>query len=232
MILLLFGPPGCGKGTQAAFISNSYNIPAISTGEMFRAECKAGTSLGKTACAILSKGGLVGDDIVNQIVAARIAKPDCSSGFLLDGYPRTVPQAAFLDRLLAERRLPKPTVIYLDVPDEALVSRISARRQCPTCGHIYNLLSQPPKAAGRCDADSAALVCREDDTEAVIRQRLAAYHQLTGPVIEFYRRAAFFRIDGTRSPEEIREEIAALLAPGPQWGKAPRELHPELSGVR
>lgn len=231
MILLLFGPPGCGKGTQAAFISEFYNIPAISTGEMFRAECKAGTPLGKKACTILSSGGLVGDDIVNQIVASRISRPDCSSGFLLDGYPRTVPQAAFLDQLLAERGLPKPTIIHLDVHGEVLVARISARRQCPTCGHIYNVLSQPPKVAETCDADGAKLIRREDDTEAVIRQRLEAYEKLTGPVIDYYRQGDYFRIDGNRTPQQISEEIKSLLAPVPQWGKSPRAVHPEPAHV-
>ncbi|HWB97988.1 MAG TPA: adenylate kinase [Bryobacteraceae bacterium] len=229
MILLLFGPPGCGKGTQAALISEFYNIPAISTGEMFRAECKAGTPLGKKACSILSSGGLVGDDIVNQIVASRISKPDCSSGFLLDGYPRTVPQAEFLNHLLAERGLPQPTVIHLDVAGEVLVARISARRQCPTCGHIYNVLSQPPKVAETCDIDGATLTRREDDTEAVIRQRLEAYETLTGPVIEYYRRGACIRIDGKHTPQAIFEEIKSLLAPVPQWGKAPRAVQPELT---
>ncbi len=199
---------------------------------MFRAECKAGTVLGKTACAILSRGGLVSDDIVNQIVAGRIAQPDCASGFLLDGYPRTVPQAAFLDELLAKRALPKPAVIHLDVPSEVLVARISARRQCPVCGHIYNLLSQPPKTAERCDADGAALTCREDDTEAVIRQRLEAYEKLTGPVIDYYRSGAYFRVDGNRPPQEISREIAALLAPGPPWGESARAADQELAGAR
>jgi adenylate kinase len=232
VIVLLFGPPGCGKGTQASFIADRYNIPAISTGEMFRAECNAGTPLGKAACSILSRGGLVGDDIVNQIVAGRIAKPDCSRGFLLDGYPRTVPQAAFLDQLLATRALPKPMVIHLDVPGEALVRRLSARRQCPSCGHIYNLLSQPPKRSDFCDSDGTALTHREDDTEPVIRQRLTAYHDLTGPVIDYYRRAGYFCVDGNRSPEQIREEIAALLDPGPQMAKPPQEAPPELLSVR
>src|SRR5262249_37005787 len=165
----LFGPPGCGKGTQAGFIANRFGVPAISTGEMFRAECKAGTDLGKQACTILAAGGLVGDEIVNSMVANRIAKSDCASGFLLDGYPRTVPQADFLASLLKNRGLPNPTVISMDVPGEALIERLTARRQCPQCKRIYNLLSQPPRSEDVCDDDGAVLFCREDDREEVIR---------------------------------------------------------------
>ena len=145
MILLLFGPPGCGKGTQAVFLAERFQIPAISTGEMFRAECQSGSELGKLASSIMSKGGLIGDDIVNAMVASRISRPDCARGFLLDGYPRTVPQAMQFADLLRQRGLPNPVVIHLDVPDDTLVGRLTARRQCPQCKRIYNLLSQAPK---------------------------------------------------------------------------------------
>ncbi len=212
MIVLLFGPPGCGKGTQAAFISSRFGIPAISTGEMFRAECKAGTKLGKLACTILSSGGLVSDPIVNEILSQRIAQPDCRRGFLLDGYPRTVPQAEFLGKLLRERGLASPYIIHLDVPPAEVIKRLSARRQCPTCRHIYNLLSQPPRQAGICDEDGAALVCREDDQEPVIRHRLQEYEASTGPVIEHYRGVDCFRLDGTRPPREVSEQIEEVLA--------------------
>ena len=212
MIILLFGPPGCGKGTQATFIAQRYHIPAISTGEMFRAECKAGTALGQLACSILKSGGLVGDAIVNQIVAGRIQQPDCASGFLLDGYPRTLEQARFLDGLLKERGLPEPLAIHLDVPRQALVSRITARRQCGTCGHIYNVLSQPPKVPEICDVDGAPLIHREDDTEAVILARLRAYEQATGPVIAHYNHAGCCRVDGTGTPERVSAQIERLLS--------------------
>ena len=207
MIILLFGPPGCGKGTQAEFIAGRFGIPSISTGEVFRAECKAGTELGKMACSILSKGGLVGDDVVNAIISKRISRPDCPESFLLDGYPRTLPQAEFLDRTQHH----EVVAIHLDVPFSRIVERITSRRQCPKCSHIYNLLSQPPKINGICDFDGAALVTREDDREEVIRQRLETYEKMTGPVITHYAKSNYFRIDGTKAPAEVSAEIARVL---------------------
>lgn len=211
MIILLFGPPGCGKGTQAAFIARRFEIPAISTGEMFRAECKAGTALGRLACSTLKSGGLVSDEIVNQIVAARIRQPDCASGFLLDGYPRTLEQAEFLDGLVQKLGLPEPTAIHLDVPPDVLVSRITARRQCGTCGRIYNMLSQPPRIGEICDDDHSPLIRREDDTEETILARLKAYHDATGPMIAFYHHGACRRVNATGKPEQISREIEQLL---------------------
>ena len=211
MILLLFGPPGCGKGTQAVFLAERFHIPAISTGEMFRAERQSGTELGKRASAIMAQGGLVGDDIVDAMVASRISKPDCAGGFLLDGYPRTVPQAAEFSALLKQRGLPDPIVIHLDVPDDLLVARLTARRQCPQCKRIYNLLSQPPKVAGQCDDDGAALMAREDDQEAVIRQRLRAYHELTGPILQWYGAAAVHSVDGGMPPDQVARAIEAVV---------------------
>ncbi len=211
MVILLFGPPGCGKGTQSAVITQALKIPAISTGEIFRAELKAGTPLGNAAREIMAKGGLVSDEIVNAMVANRLKQPDCKNGFLLDGYPRTVPQAQFLDGLLAELRQPEPEIIYLEVPEQALIARLTSRRQCPTCGRIYNLLSQPPQRDGVCDDDGAALVQREDDKEEVIRARLKAYAESTGPLIEFYSSRKFHRVDGNRRPEEIQKDIEIIL---------------------
>jgi adenylate kinase len=211
VILLLFGPPGCGKGTQAVYLAERFHIPAISTGEMFRAECKAGTELGKAACSILSRGGLVSDDLVNGIVANRIARPDCKEGFLLDGYPRTVPQAIWFSALLRDRRLPTPVVIHLDVPDEALVTRLTARRQCPQCKHIYNAVLQPPKVAGVCDADGAALLTREDDREDVVRQRLRAYDELTGPILKWFGPSVVRSVDGTRPADAVALTVERVV---------------------
>jgi adenylate kinase len=176
---------------------------------MFRAESKAGTELGKAASEIMARGGLVGDDIVNGIVASRISKPDCAHGFLLDGYPRTVPQARIFSALLHQRGLPEPIVIHLDVADDALVSRLTARRQCPECRRIYNLLSQPPHVAGQCDDCHAPLLIRDDDSEAVIRRRLVAYKELTGPILQWYGSAAVRTVDGGGALEAVRSAIEA-----------------------
>ena len=211
MILLLFGPPGCGKGTQAVYLAERFHIPAISTGEMFRAECKAGTELGKAACSILARGGLVSDELVNGIVANRIARPDCKEGFLLDGYPRTVPQAIWFSALLRDRGLPMPIVIHLDVPDEALVTRLTARRQCPQCKHIYNAVLQPPKVAGVCDADGAALLTRDDDREDVVRQRLRAYDELTGPILKWFGPTVVRSVDGTRPADAVALAVERVV---------------------
>lgn len=223
MIVLLFGAPGCGKGTQAGFIAGRYPIPAISTGEIFRAECKAGTPLGKQAQAIMAQGGLVGDDIVNQMVAKRIAQPDCNAGFLLDGYPRTASQAQFLDEALIDLGLPAPTVIHLEVPAHKLVKRLASRRQCPKCSKIYNLVSQPPRIDGVCDADGAVLTCRADDAEAVIHERLKAYEASTGPVIAHYRQASYatyHKLNGDRTPGAVQRDIERLLAPSRKTRRA------------
>jgi len=207
MILLLFGPPGCGKGTQATALAERFHIPAISTGEMFRAAVKAGTELGKRASAIMQAGGLVGDDIVNGIVAGRISQEDCKGGFLLDGYPRTVPQAQNFAAVLSEHGLPEPIVIHLDVPDSALVARLTARRQCPQCLKIYNLQSQPPRIAGFCDDDGTELLTRADDRESVIRDRLSAYNELTGPILDWYGPSRVHTVDGAQPPERVAVAI-------------------------
>ncbi|MBS1857343.1 MAG: adenylate kinase [Acidobacteria bacterium] len=208
MILLLFGPPGCGKGTQAAFLAERFSIPAISTGEMFRAECKAGTDLGRIACQLISKGALVSDEIVDQMVARRISQADCREGFLLDGYPRTVPQAAAFATLVRSRGLPEPAVIHLDIPDELVVMRLTARRQCPLCKRIYNLLSRPPATAGICDDDGTPLITRDDDGEDVIRDRIRAYHQQTGPVLRWYNSARLHHVDGSQPPDRVARDVA------------------------
>jgi adenylate kinase len=211
MVILLFGPPGCGKGTQGAVMARRLGIPAISTGEIFRAELKAGTPLGNAAKEIIASGGLVGDDIVNAMVRGRLGQPDCRRGFLLDGYPRTIPQAEFLDGLLKELGCPEPIIVCLEVPDSVLIARLTARRQCPACGRIYNLLSQPPQREGVCDADRGVLVQRDDDKEEVIRARLEAYAASTGPLLGFYAKRDLHRIDGNRRPEEIQLDIGKII---------------------
>ena len=212
MIILLFGPPGCGKGTQAAFLVERLQIPSISTGEMFRAECKSGSRLGRRVHDILARGGLIGDEIVNAMVAGRIAQDDCGKGFLLDGFPRTVDQARFITRLLEQRGLSDPMVIHLDVPDELLITRLCARRQCPQCLRIYNLLSQPPAVEGVCDCDGATLLVRDDDCQVAIRQRLLAYRDQTGPVLQWFGESLVRRVDGSKSAEEVASEVERLLS--------------------
>lgn len=213
MIILLFGPPGCGKGTQGRLILDwlKPSIPSISTGDMLRAEIAAQTELGKKTQSIIASGGLVNDDLINQILRARIEQSDCKNGFMLDGYPRTVEQAEFLDRLLAERGLPKPIVIHLDVPADVLVGRMISRRHCSQCGQMYNILSKRPKVAGRCDEDGAPLLVRKDDKEDVIRERLATYAKVTRPVLSHYPSDQYFQISGDRSTSYIFEEITGIL---------------------
>ncbi|HYL78654.1 MAG TPA: adenylate kinase [Bryobacteraceae bacterium] len=213
MVLLLFGPPGSGKGTQSRLITNWLGIPAISTGDMLRAEIQAGTELGESARSIMTSGGLVGDDLVNKMLASRVAQPDCQKGFLLDGYPRTVDQAEYLDGLIAERKLEKPIILHLDVPADALAGRLTSRRQCPKCGRIYNLLQQPPKKAGICDDDGTPLITRKDDQEETVRERIRTYDELTRPVLAHYQDRNYYQIRGDRSPSYIFEEITGILDP-------------------
>jgi adenylate kinase len=156
---------------------------------------------------------LVGDDLVNKMLAQRIAQPDCESGFLLDGYPRTVQQAEYFDRLVAERGLPKPIILHLDVPLDALIGRMTSRRQCPKCGRIYNLLHQPPKKSGFCDDDGTPLDTRKDDQEDVVRERIRTYDELTRPVLANYQDRNYYQIRGDRSPSYIFEEITGILEP-------------------
>jgi len=211
VVLLLFGPPGSGKGTQSRLITDWLGIPAISTGDMLRAEIQAGTELGRAAQSIMTSGGLVGDDLVNKMLSNRVAQPDCASGFLLDGYPRTLEQAEFLDGLLCERRLKKPVILHLDVPLDALLGRLTSRRQCPACGRIYNLLHQPPMTPGICDVEGAALITRKDDREDVVKERLRTYDAISRPVVAHYQDGNYHQIRGDRSPSYIFEEITGIL---------------------
>jgi adenylate kinase len=212
LVLLLFGPPGCGKGTQSRLITNWLKIPAISTGEMLRAEIRTGTELGQAAQSVMASGGLVSDDLVNKMLAKRVAAPDCMKGFLLDGYPRTLEQAEFLDRVLGERSI-EPVILHLDVPPDALIGRMASRRQCPQCGRVYNLLNQPPKSKGICDDDAVVLITRKDDQESVVRSRLETYEQITRPVLAHYHQRRYYQIRGDRSPGYIFEAITGILEP-------------------
>jgi adenylate kinase len=216
MRLILLGPPGAGKGTQAAFICRQYGIPQISTGDMLRAAVKAGTDMGLAAKKVMDAGGLVSDDIIIGLVKERIAQPDCANGFLFDGFPRTIPQAEALRS--AGVRL--DVVLEIDVPDSAIVERMSGRRVHVASGRTYHVSFNPPKAAGLDDETGEALIQRDDDREATVTKRLEVYHSQTRPLVEYYAGWAatgdpaaprYCRISGTGSVEEITERARAAL---------------------
>ena len=213
LIILLFRPPGSGKGTQGRLILDSLpeKIPSISTGDILRAEIAAQTPLGLKTQGIIAAGGLVGDDLINEVVRQRLNQPDCKHGFMLDGYPRTLEQAVFLDGLLADLGFQPPIVIHLDVPADVLVGRMASRRQCTKCGRMYNVLTQRPKVADRCDDDGAPLFIRKDDQEDVIRERLRTYEAMTRPVLSHYPSSQYFQISGDRSTSYIFEAITDVL---------------------
>lgn len=211
MVILLFGPPGAGKGTMSPLITKLLHIPAISTGEMLRAEVEEGTELGKQVQSILAAGQLVSDDMVNLMLCHRLSAADCRDGFLLDGYPRTVAQAEFLDEQLPKMGHPAPTILHLSTPRSVLIERIASRRQCPECGRIYNLLFKPPAKPGVCDFDGVKLVRRQDDTVEVVKARLEAYDRQTAPVLLHYANQDYHSIPANRPPLEIFRDIEAIL---------------------
>jgi adenylate kinase len=217
--ILMFGPPGSGKGTQAALLAQTFGIPHISTGDILREHVAAGDELGKEVEAILKSGKLVSDELVNRIVEERIARPDCRSGMILDGYPRTVPQAQALMPVL-ERLGFAVVVANLVVDYNIIVNRIAARRQCPACGQVYNLIFNPPKNDEICDRDGTPLKARADDQPEVIRKRLEAYEEQTLPVLGFVRSSGqrLVEVEGSQgSPKEIAGMLSEALgkaAPG------------------
>jgi adenylate kinase len=204
MILILLGPPGAGKGTQAKLLSAELKIPHVSTGDMFRDHAARGTDLGKRVKAIMAAGGLVTDDVTNEMVKERLSRPDVGPGLILDGYPRTTPQAEYLEKLLAAKGQSVTRAISYEVPEELVVERISGRRSCPTCGAVYHVSASPPKNSGYCDKDDAALVQREDDKPDKVRERLRVYARDTAPLRAFYaQRGLLAEIEGVGTPEGI-----------------------------
>jgi adenylate kinase len=211
--LILFGPPGAGKGTQAERLRNDFQLPFISTGDMLRANVKDGTDLGKQAQKYMDAGDLVPDDLIVAMAAERLQESDARDGFILDGFPRTIEQAKALDRQLSELGRRITAAILVDVPDDELVHRLSGRRVCVKAGHNYHVEFDPPKREGVCDQDGSRLVQRDDDKPDVIRNRLRVYHDQTEPLIEFYDEQGLMRrIDGTRGPAEVHDHIRAVIA--------------------
>lgn len=212
MRLVLLGPPGAGKGTQASAITKKYNIPHISTGDIFRLNIKEGTDLGKKAKEYMDKGLLVPDDIVVSIVKDRLTKDDCKDGFLLDGFPRTVNQADALDIELEKMGFKLDKVINIDVEKDELINRAIGRRICKKCGATYHVEFNPPKQSGKCDVCGEGLYQRDDDTEETVSRRIEVYLKETKPLIDYYtKKGIILNIDGKQSIEKVYEDIVKSL---------------------
>jgi adenylate kinase len=213
--IVLLGPPGAGKGTQAKRISERYGIPQISTGDLLRENVKNGTGLGLAAKGIMARGELVPDELLYDMVAQRLREADCEPGFILDGFPRTPAQAGWLDAFLEheffdtlKRHRCAPFVVRMDVDYTELLLRLTGRRTCPTCGRIYNVHLQPPRVDELCDIDGSKLVTRNDDREEVIRERLAAYEQQTRPVADYYEhQGRLLSVDGSLPMDQVSQQI-------------------------
>ena len=212
MKIVMLGAPGAGKGTQAVMICEKYGIPHISTGDIFRSNIKNGTELGKKANEYMDQGKLVPDELTIQLLLDRVAQDDCKNGYVLDGFPRTIPQAEVLTKALAETGSKVDYAINVDVPDENIIHRMSGRRSCPKCGASYHIEYIPPKQEGICDACGAELIQREDDKPETVKNRLAVYHEQTQPLIEYYENAEALRtVDGTKDKDEVFGDIVAIL---------------------
>ncbi|MFC4025648.1 adenylate kinase [Oceanobacillus longus] len=212
MNLILMGLPGAGKGTQAEKINRKYNIPHISTGDMFRLAIKEGTDLGMKAKEYMDQGDLVPDEVTIGIVKERLSKADCVNGFLLDGFPRTIAQAEALQQLLTDLNRSIDYVLHVDVPEEKLVERLTGRRICPTCGTTYHVVYNPPKQEGVCDNDGSKLIQRDDDQPETVKKRLSVNIEQTQPLLDFYQDKGYLlKVDGDRDIEVVFQDIQTIL---------------------
>ena len=212
MKIIMLGAPGAGKGTQAKKIADRYGIPHISTGDIFRANIKNGTELGKKAKSYMDAGNLVPDSLTLELVMDRIHQADCQNGYVFDGFPRTIPQAEALEEALAADGQSVDFAIDIEVPDENIVTRMSGRRACLSCGATYHTVFAPPKAEGVCDRCGGELTIRDDDRPETVNKRLGVYHQQTQPLIDFYQdKGCLAQVDGTKDVEEVFQDICELL---------------------
>jgi len=210
--VIFLGPPGAGKGTQAKKLAQKYGVPHLSTGDMLRENIANGTPLGAKAKPLMERGELVPDSLVLKMVAARIERPDCSHGFVFDGFPRTVAQAQYLGELLKQHGLRQPVVIHFAIDPALLVRRITGRWMCKVGGEIYNLFERPPKVQGKCDYDGGELEQRPDDREEVVAPRLQAYQKQTAPLVAYYRRLGRLReIDAAKSVDEVARRVLEVV---------------------
>jgi adenylate kinase len=210
----MMGAPGCGKGTQSARLTSLLGIPSLSTGEILRAEAKKQTREGRKLQQILASGALVDDQTVCEAIVARLRDELRNGGVILDGFPRTVEQAQFLDTVLASMNLPGPVVLHIEVSSESLLRRLTARRQCETCGRIYNLHTCPSAKGNVCESDGGKLAQRADDTEETILRRFAEYEDRTAPVLAYYQERNFHALDGDADPEHVAEAILGAIELG------------------
>ena len=212
MKIIMLGAPGAGKGTQAKMIAEKYKVPHISTGDIFRANIKNGTELGKKAKEYMDKGQLVPDELTVEILLDRVAQEDCKNGYVLDGFPRTIPQADVLDKELTKLGDKVDFAINVDVPDENIVRRMSGRRACLKCGATYHIEHIPPKTEGICDTCGSELVQRDDDKPETVQKRLSVYHEQTQPLIDYYNAKNILKsVDGTKDMQEVFAEITGIL---------------------
>lgn len=213
MKIVMLGAPGAGKGTQAIKIADKYDIPHISTGDIFRANIKGGTELGQKAKSYIDKGELVPDEVTIGMLLDRIAQDDCKNGYVLDGFPRTIPQAESLTEALKSQGDQIDFALNIDVPDEAIIERMSGRRACPKCGATYHIVYAAPKTENICDKCGTELIIRSDDKPETVKDRLNVYHQQTEPLIAYYKTAGVLReVDGTQGLPKVFEDVVAILS--------------------